>query len=401
MMNKTAIIDWTTPSNFNVSNRDCYDRNSTSNTTSVCTVLDEKTCGSFNRYGHIVPGSMYLVSFGTFLSLLIVFLNGVLLSILLRKTNITPINILLSALGFCDACCSLCLFPPLFVGFAIDNSPFANNHRTLENIPGMVYSEFSFPFCIVFDLIYITLSDCFHTMSIWLTTLLGLIKALVLMFPLQSRIYLRNKIAKIVCLAIMIICLSIYMPFALTKSFIEVNNGICCIERDLSSQFFNEFHWIIAMTYLISFAVLIVSTIYICITLTSKKNKIRRSENPKNVERNRRAAIIVTTIVIIFLLSEAISALCYISLTFTNSKYLCLYSFYQCQQLVILFGFASNFFIYWSMSKNLRSGVTNCINFCLKNQKSEQNTMPTRLSDRESTVRFNRRSIEIGENTRF
>ena len=51
------------------------------------------------------------------------------------------------------------------------------------------------------------------------------------------------------------------------------------------------------MIYLLSFVILISSTICICMSLTVKRSTIQRSENSKIQDRNKRAAIIVSVIV--------------------------------------------------------------------------------------------------------
>ena len=198
------------------------------------------------------------------------------------------------------------------------------------------------------------------------------------MFPLQSRLYVKGKVARILCVFIMLFCIGVYAPIAVTKTFTPAVNNICCFQNDFGNEYRKTFEWIVTMTYLISFSVLITSTVYICFILTIKRTNIGRAENARIQNRNHRAAIIVVLIVIIYLISEAISAFCFFSSTFKNSWDWCIFSFYQYQQIVMLCGFASNFFIYWSMSQELRKQVYNYVCFCFVNKKNTTVTSSTR-----------------------
>lgn len=338
-----------------------YD-NMTEHLNNSCLSQQSNICGTYGLYTHFITVHNHIVYIGTFLSLLIVVLNGILISILLHKNNITTINIMLSALGFCDACCAVLLFFPLFVGYAINYIPIDSHDATF--VPGMANMPIPYPFCIIFDVTYITLSDFFHSMSMWITTVLGFIKAFVLMFPLQSRIYMTTRAAKYVCGVITFMCVVIYIPLTATKTFTKVGDDVCCMTNPLGVIYWETFEWIISVTYLVSFIILITSTIYIFSKLIFTRARIQMSSSSKMQERNRRAAIIVVIIVIIYLLSEAVSACCYFSTTFFNTYQWCVVSFYQVQQLIMLLGFASNFFIYWSMSRDLRAQVNACLNIC-------------------------------------
>lgn len=338
-----------------------YD-NMTEHLNNSCLSQQSNICGTYGLYTHFITVHNHIVYIGTFLSLLIVVLNGILISILLHKNNITTINIMLSALGFCDACCAVLLFFPLFVGYAINYIPIDSHDATF--VPGMANMPIPYPFCIIFDVTYIILSDFFHSMSMWITTVLGFIKAFVLMFPLQSRIYMTTRAAKYVCGVITFMCVVIYIPLTATKTFTKVGDDVCCMTNPLGVIYWETFEWIISVTYLVSFIILITSTIYIFSKLIFTRARIQMSSSSKMQERNRRAAIIVVIIVIIYLLSEAVSACCYFSTTFFNTYQWCVVSFYQVQQLIMLLGFASNFFIYWSMSRDLRAQVNACLNIC-------------------------------------
>ena len=370
MYNYTAMDLNSTDCRYNNSGTFSYS-NSTGNSTyanmtehfnNSCLSQQPNICGTYGVYTHFITVHNHIIYIGTFLSLLIVVLNGILISILLHKNNITTINIMLSALGFCDACCAVLLFFPLFVGYAINYIPIDSHDATF--IPGMANMPIPYPFCIIFDVTYITLSDFFHSMSMWITTVLGFIKAFVLMFPLQSRIYMTTRAAKYVCGVITIMCVVIYIPLTATKTFTTAGDGVCCMKNPLGNIYWKTFEWIISVTYLVSFIILITSTVYIFSKLIFTRARIQRSTSSKMQERNRRAAIIVVIIVIIYLLSEAVSAWCYFSTTFLNTYQWCVVTFYQVQQLIMLLGFASNFFIYWSMSRDLRAKVNACLNIC-------------------------------------
>lgn len=354
--------------------------NFTKNTSDLCKSNQENICGGYERYGHIVPVNIFIIFIGTFMAIMIVVLNGLLISILLRKNTVSAINILLSALGFCDACCAVLLFVPLMIGYLISSVPIDGNTITLESVPGTAFVNINYPFCVIFDWTLITLADWFHTMSMLITTILGLLKATVLMFPLKSRLFIKGKMARFICLATIIVCIAIYAPLAATKRFTGIGDNICCYENDFGNDYRKTFDWIVTMIYLLSFVILITSTIYICMTLTIKRSTIQRSENSKIQDRNRRAAIIVSIIVVIYLLSESISAFCYFSVTFNRSYDWCVFSFYQYQQLIMLLGFASNFFIYWFMSRDLRSQVYNYIRICFHVKNENMHSTNTKNS---------------------
>lgn len=321
----------------------------------------------FQIYFHLVPVDSFIVYVQFSLAVLIVIMNSILIFILIKRVKLTVTNIFLSFLGFSDACCAVLATFPFCFGYMMGSIPVSDNSK--EALPGLAYVPLEYPFCIEFDWTFVSLSDLFHYISIWITAALGCVKAIALMFPIKSRIYIKSKMATVCCLLITFVSFGVYLPFSFSKSFVKGQNDVCCSKEVLLMSLYSKiFDWIIILTYIITFLTLIISTIYIA-TILTVRSRIRKTENRKMQQRNNRSAIIVIMIVVDFISTEAITAVCYISEPFIDDYRLCLSGFFQYQQLIMLLGFASNFITYWIMSQELRSHVYNCVSSCFCHQR--------------------------------
>ena len=332
-----------------------------------CSNLQTIMCNndSYVLYTAPVPTELSIIYCDAVLALIVVIINSVLISALLRKTNITVINILLSVLGLSEVCYAVFACFPVCVGVIMDSLPVNFWHRDIH--PGLIQVLILYPFCVGFDVTN-KLAELFHTISLLITTFLCLLKALIMIFPMKARIYLSRNVTVAVCILIFCFCVAIYLPFFVTKLFIRYNYNLCCFKAELEFLYRPTFIWINSITYMFSFFIMIVSTIYISLKLTILKTNIQKIENYKTQRRNRRAAIIVVLVVMVFVLSEAIPVVCYISVFFTGNWSWCLSRYFQYQQLIMLFGFAFNFIIYSVMGKELRTQVYNCIT-CFRRNK--------------------------------
>lgn len=346
--------------NTNITNKTEVSNNSCSNLQTIMCNDD-----SYLLYTAPVPTELSVIYCGAVLALIVVIINSVLISALLRKANITVINILLSVLGLSDMCCAVFACFPVCVGVIMDSLPTDFWHIDIH--PGLIQVLVLYPFCVGFDVTN-RLTDLFHTISMLITTFLSLLKALIMIFPMKTRIYLSRNVTVAVCIFIFCFCVAIYLPFFVTKLFFRHDYNLCCFKEELELLYRPTFIWINSITFMFSFFIMIVSTIYISLKLTIMKTNIQKKENYKTQRRNRRAAIIVVLIVMVFVLSEAIPVVCYLSVFFTGHWSWCVTPYFQYQQLIMLFGFASNFIIYSVMGKELRTQVYNCIT-CFRRNK--------------------------------
>lgn len=357
------------------------------------TVRSSVTCSSGSAF-YIIPlvNSKEMLFTGTGLSVMVTILNGILVTILLRKNNISPVNILLAVLGISDAICSLFMFQPIFIGYITDMIPFGRG-KLIGDMPGYAVFVISFPYCIAIDWIHIILNSCIHTISISLTTVLGLVKALVLMFPLKSRVYVTNRLAWYICIVVTVFSFAFHAPWGFMKSFTKIGHDKCCVDLSFI-KYLSTILWFVVIVYIVSFSVLILSTIYIWLKLTIWRTKIQRSENPRHTERNRRTAIIVASIIVIFLICELPNATCIVLNSITGSNDLCSKNIDQYQNIIILTGFASNFFIYWLMSNNLRSQFYSYMKSCCCFAQFSKGTRTVTSMERAKPNQFGSKSVE-------
>jgi len=332
----------------------------TEDSNNSCSNLQTIMCNddSYVLYTAPVPTELSIIYCGAVLALIVVIIYSVLISALLRKANITVINILLSVLGLSDVCCAVFACFPVCVGVIMNSLPISFWHRDIH--PGLIQVLILYPFCVGFDVTN-RLADLFHTISMLITTFLSLLKALIMIFPMKTRIYLSRNVTVAVCIFIFCFCVAIYLPFFIAKLFFQYNYNLCCFKAELEFLYRPTFIWINSITYMFSLFIMILSTIYISLKLTILKTNIQKMENYNTQRRNRRAAIIVVLIVMVFSFSEAIPVVCYLSVFFTGNWSWCLTQYFQYQKLIMLFGFASNFIIYSVMGKERRTQVYNCI----------------------------------------
>lgn len=125
--------------------------------------------------------------------------NIITVAALCRKNLVSPATILMQGLALADCLTAFCSYglEPLFLRHYI-----CETHNWCRVV---------FPYCLISTHLSI-LSMTFHTVSIMLTTCLGIQKVIAMRFPIWTKIYLTKSKAVICCIICFIVAISVGFP---------------------------------------------------------------------------------------------------------------------------------------------------------------------------------------------
>lgn len=356
--------------------------------------------------GYIIEGDLhnglrYMSIAGCVLSYITIFYNIVILIVLFRPNLRSPTTVLMQGLAIADLLTGFCSYglEPIFqMKYITVNDNLDSSTLTLK-----------YPYCAL----YVNISqmvDLFHLVSVLLTTCLGIQKVLALKFPFWVRNNIKINFAMICCLACLGISFIIHIPRHLAVGFTNrqnisykyfTQNNVqeekflnTCSPRIVSRPAFlyaaRYYPLVSAVLLLILSAIMCLSVIYIvyrlCHKTFRKKNIVQRS-------REKRSVLMITAVLIIFLISEIprLSLYGYLffgtyldnmigeddALSFVVTDYRATLSvsmkvdadisftqsllIIESLKLFSLIGCMSNFVIYFTMSRQLRTELKVCL----------------------------------------
>lgn len=296
--------------------------------------------------------SAWLPHVGAGLAYVLVIQNIIIIRIFLQRHLLSPVSILLSLLALSDTFSVFFWFVPEHIG-----AIFKYYNGTAFGEYSMISASFEkYPFCALAYWARNILSSGFHSTAIVITTLLGIQKTLVMLFPVFSKCNLNKRCAIIVTIIVLTFCLGLEMPYAFFFSFNPTSNGECCkvlvIDPLTVRRFFDFSHYFRSGLLFISIVIQIMTTLYITTKLTCLR-KTLWTDSKMVRRRNRRSTFIIIYITVIFILSEFPSVLVSICLELRIVKHLTAYAL-QYLYLIVSLGCFFNFWLYLIMSQKFR-----------------------------------------------
>lgn len=235
----------------------------------------------------------------TFLVTVTSLTNVVILCVLLRKRMRNPINCIFVALALSDSLTGLVTLPSYITVFQV-------YQRTDEN--SQDFCAITKDQCKFFMLSKFFLSKLFHTISIFLTVLLGCQRFVSVAIPFRSKAILTTRNTAIICIGIFVMSPLLHV-YQITEKNSE--NGICrwSVEEDCRG---NQciYVWIIfVVRHLIPCT--IVTTVTVLFIMELKKGEIQfkrtgssRSQMSIRKTQNNRITRLVIAIATVFLIPE-------------------------------------------------------------------------------------------------
>lgn len=298
----------------------------------------------------------------------------------------------------------------------------------LVTIPVMVYAYTHYEagdlaltehWCEAFMLVRYFLSRSFHTMSIWLTLLLGIQRLVSVSFPFRAQTLF--TIPRTV-VAICIVCLVspfLHIYHAFKKKTIP-QGGICEWRLESPCRESCVYLWLVTvLMHFLPCVCLVISTIAMVIMMRKSTQRMRESQmiaSQQNLIRrdveSRRISCVVIAIVVVFLIPEIpYGTFFLISASLkhagrelfdlkTNRSIICAY------EILVAVSFQANFWIYLVMNRRFRRGLRLifdplifCTNACLSTIGIKQSFPRIRADSLSFTGRSERRSSENPSHT--
>ena len=153
--------------------------------------------------------------------------NIVILCIFLREQYISPVTVLLSALAITDSLTVLCATLPNFIAYYF----YYHDLDHTDDI-NLIWNR-KYPDCVVFNVV----DDCayaFHIMSVLLTTLLCVQKAVVMNFPIWAKRHVNTQSSFRGILIVILVSIPIFVPYTYSglSEIFQGNSGGCCYSEN-------------------------------------------------------------------------------------------------------------------------------------------------------------------------
>lgn len=323
---------------------------------------------------------------GPLLAYIVVLFNLVAIIVFIRKTNHSPLTILLIALAFTDLLACL-----LNQGL----EPFAEvQYQNVVEITDIDVVTLPFPFCFV-NYTLTLLCDCFRMCSVFITAIIGLQRIIAIQYPFWCRQYITKKTTIIIVILAITIAIIIQLPrhFGIRLRS-KPQKDVCLVDTihfPMIVYNLEYYPYILWSVFAVTFLILMFSTVRI-LFYVYKKTSISSSSQQTSLDlRKRRAAILVVAIVVIFIISEGPRTIFYTftilnpitaklefdaparfvmcdPLSFLYFSYatspiesISLEDFriyYQLMNITTVTGCAANFFVYAIMSDDMRRALS-------------------------------------------
>lgn len=353
-------------------------------------VSDNNSCGDDGYLFRMRSYRPWVFHVGATNTFIIIIFNSMVVRAFRQKNLLSSATIPLIVLALCDIMACVFMFWPNELGFLLQSFHY---DKSRETDVFLHINRMNYPFCILSEVSYY-LGHVSHSSSLLLTSLVSVQKALVVQFPLWSKVYLMKK-----RVILTISLCTVFLTFCLHSSLVfytvypSNNEKWCCRRLNFVKRWNAKGHkQILLVCYMICFVTMVMSSLYIAFSLTCR----RRNKNDNRVwrKRHRRSAIIVILIACFCIFTELIPFSCRSSLKF---KQLCSNDIHQFELLILQFGFAANFLIYIVMSEKLRSRIMFCRTKVWEMEHSRKSrglfTSLTSLNYTSTTEKENRRAI--------
>lgn len=308
---------------------------------------------SFLLFNYFVTENPWIVHTGAGVTYLVILLNSFVIYVLMKKENKTVSTLPLVSLAISDTFTAICHFLPKHYGFLFDQL----ERQDIFYSDGVSYVRTKYPFCIFYVWTFITYSVSFHSISIAVTAFLSIQKAIVLLFPIKSKLFFTKNLIMMIIVTIWVIIVCLFIPIGLVYDFSE-DQGMCAFTNNkIASEYFGKVFPIAASALnLSSLCAMFFSTIYISVKLTCLRNSPKAEATPFTNTILQRAALVVVLVTLTFILFDSMYIVCSVHLAMTQFQdySLCAHKYWQYNGLINVLGFSTNYFIYLAVSQNIR-----------------------------------------------
>ncbi|XP_063401867.1 uncharacterized protein LOC134686124 [Mytilus trossulus] len=287
--------------------------------------------------------------------------NCFVLYIFLQKSNRSPTTLLLSMLAVSDTLTALFICIPTIIAYQVYQHHISFNGTVLS------WNLIDYNSCIISGATHFKYA--FHLLSVLITTLLSMQKAIALRFPLWSiRGLTNNRSVKSSAIAFTLSIILFLPNVVIWKILSKDVDGSCCIDGDLIVKYYDVYRNINLTSDILTVIAIFISlicTIYITCKLTCLRRNLPWSDNMTVRKKHLMSAITVVVICGIFIASEVLhimTGVMFWIVTYYESDYklvTLLESTKQYSDLSLLIGFSLNFVVYLAMSTQLREKLLN------------------------------------------
>ena len=153
--------------------------------------------------------------------------NIVIICILLREQYISPVTIFLSALAITDILTVLCATLPNFIAYYF----YYHDLDHTDDI-NLAWNR-KYPDCVVFY-VFDDSAYAFHMMSVLITTLLCVQKAVAMKIPFFAKYYINKQSSFLGILIVILVSTPIFVPYIYSgiSEIFQDNSGGCCYSEN-------------------------------------------------------------------------------------------------------------------------------------------------------------------------
>lgn len=241
------------------------------------------------------------------------------IAVFTKKKLRCPSSILLTGIAISDVMFAVCLYlctPYLY--FNYKDAPL------------------TYPLCVIVGFLQFT-AFTFHSVSVTITTILGVQKVSAVIFPFRSRLFYTKRTSFICVIVVNIACFAIFTPVFLTRNYFA-SRDIDCLYDGSSTCVINvpwespssmnrEIHLYFHMVKCVAFEIVpcvitLVTTLFLTLTLNKYKNPrqtvhsisveipstkrlIRCHVSAKYEAKQRRSSFLIILVLVIFLTAES------------------------------------------------------------------------------------------------
>lgn len=346
------------------------------------------TCGPTGYMFRMRSYKHWVFHTGSVITIIIIIFNSMVVRAFRQKGLLSPATAPLIMLAICDILASIFMFYPNELSFVFDMFHFDESRETEVFLQ---INRVKYPFCIFSEISYF-LGHAFHSSSLFVTSLVAVQKAIVIHFPIWSKIYIMKiKRSFISCFVLILLSFILNISLVLYTVYPSQDKQWCCRENNFVKVWNSSGHkQVLLVFYMVCFTMLVTSSVYIAFSLTCKRRK--KHDNRVIRKRHHRSAMIVLMVAGFCLIIELIPFSCRSS---ARLKQLCSTGIHQFELLILQFGFAANFLIYIIMSKNLRSRII----FCIKRNEDHETQPRVEFTSMTSIYNTTLLAVETGSNS--
>ncbi|KAH3818501.1 sex peptide receptor-related protein 2-like [Dreissena polymorpha] len=280
--------------------------------------------------------------------------NILVVTVLLRKKMRTATNIILVAIAISDSLTGLVTLPVIFPAYG----SYASGSLTFTKAS-----------CETFMVVKYFISRAFHTISIWLTVILGMQRFVSVRFPFRVNTFFSMSRTTIAIISVALLSPFLHLFHAFDSKTDDMNNCVWDVKVETCGKGCIYLWLTLFLMHFLPCVFLIIFCWSMIRTMQSTTRKLSKSHmvsNPENIDRrskeSRRISAIVFVVLVVFLIPE-VPYTVFLS-TFlikhhgntqmpfkTNRIVACAY------EVCVVLSFHANFWTYLVMNRKFRQGL--------------------------------------------